>query len=565
MNLHLNSTKSGLTGVLCTVALCCQAALGATIYVDDSASGLDNGSSWEDAYIGLQDALAVAIDGSEIRVAQGTYKPTAGIDRAIAFQLVNGVVLRGGYAGAGAPDPNARNVALYETVLSGDIGTPDDPVDNSIHVVTSNGTDDTTVLEGITISGGNAHGMGTDRYGGGMYNVDSSPTMISCTFIDNTAGYGGGLFNDNSSPKVTDCNFIDNSASNFGGGVENYNGSNPTMTGCVFSGNTAGQRGAGMLNNNSSPKVTNCTFSFNASDVVGGGMYNLANSSPTVANCTFSGNSADYDGCAMYNDQCSPIVTDCTFSDNSGGNTGGGMLNIDCSPTVTNCTFSGNSTSSGGGMYNTNSSPMILHCTFSGNTARFGGGVINITSSPMVTNCTFSGNAAELYGGGMYNYGNSNPNLTNCILWGNTAPDGPQVYDGTGSITTVSYSDVQGAWPGNGNIDADPMFQDPNGLDGIGGTTDDNLRLSYNSPCIDAGDSTGLWQAEIWKDMDGQIRYFDISGVTDTGIGPVAFVDMGTYESSCSGLAGDSNCDGVVNLYDLCILANHWLQSIGPE
>jgi hypothetical protein len=100
-------------------------------YVDADANGAGDGSSWADAFIYLQHALAEAHSyGSpvEIRVAQGIYKPSDGILaipeidwRAVTFQLINGVTIKGGYAGFGEPDPNARDVDAYETILSGDL------------------------------------------------------------------------------------------------------------------------------------------------------------------------------------------------------------------------------------------------------------------------------------------------------------------------------------------------------------------------------------------------------------------------------------------------------------
>ena len=75
----------------------------AQIYVDASATdGADNGSSWEDAYTDLQTALDVAPAGTEIRVASGTYKPTAAPDgstnnRDKAFHFNKDLVLKGSY------------------------------------------------------------------------------------------------------------------------------------------------------------------------------------------------------------------------------------------------------------------------------------------------------------------------------------------------------------------------------------------------------------------------------------------------------------------------------------
>ena len=153
----------------------------ATLHVDDDAPPFGNGTSWALAFRHLQGALAAAIPGDEIRVAAGTYKPDkddAGNvrpgDRTATFQLVNGVLLKGGYAGLANPqDPDDRDLELYEAVLTGDLIGNDWPGfvsydDNSYHVVTARGTDDTTVLDGLTVTAGNASGDTLDslRFGG---------------------------------------------------------------------------------------------------------------------------------------------------------------------------------------------------------------------------------------------------------------------------------------------------------------------------------------------------------------------------------------------------------------
>jgi predicted outer membrane repeat protein len=304
---------------------------------------------------------------------------TAG-DRTATFQLINGVVIKGGYAGFGQPDPDARDIDVYETFLSGDIGILGHNSDNSYHVVTGSGCDETAVLDGFTITAGNANSGYPNDAGGGMRSHSGSPTVINCSFRSNSALWGGGM--------------------------ENFVGSTPT--------------------------IVNCTFSENAATVWEGGGINNNKSSPTVTNCTFSGNSARM---------------------------GGGMNNLEGCPTITNCTFSGNSAElGGGGMNNLNSTPTITNCMFSGNSAQLGGGMWNEQLPVTVTNCVFSGNSAEQTGGGIYNHLRSNSTLTNCILWKNTAPSGSQIHNDGTSSATVTYSDVQGGWPGQGNIDADPCF-----------------------------------------------------------------------------------------------------------
>ncbi|UCG47979.1 MAG: right-handed parallel beta-helix repeat-containing protein, partial [Phycisphaerales bacterium] len=209
----------------------------------------------------------------------------------------------------------------------------------------------------------------------------------------------------------------------------------------------------------------------------------------------------------------SPTMTNCTFSYNNAGQSGGGMDSDSSSPTVTNCTFIDNQAKYGGGMDNyNNSAPTVTNCTFSRNNSSVGGGgVCNSTSSsPKVTNCSFSGNEADSYGGGMYNY-NSNPTVTNCILWGNTAPTGPQIYGGS---PTITYSDIQGGPGGTGNINLDPLFVDASGGD---------LRLSSGSPCIDTGSNDGV-PSGVTTDLDGNPRISDGDG------NGTATVDMGAYE-----------------------------------
>lgn len=483
--------------ILCLVMFSAQASAD-TIYVDDDAPGTNNGSSWINAYTDLQTALANAISNDQIRVAQGTYKPTNGTDRTVSFQLKNNVELYGGYGGFAELNPDGRNVDLYETILSGDIGAIGDNSDNSYHVLyhpSGTNLDPTAILDGFTITAGNAnvHGSTGNSCGGGMYNEASSPTVNKCTFITNDAYWGGGaMYNKNSgSPAVTNCTFTDNYAYQWSGAMYNEASSSPTVTNCTFTNNLSAH-GAAMNNRNSSnAAVTNCTFTNN--------------------------NATSYAG-AIDNYKSASTITDCVFADNTAGFRGGAMFNWESAPAITNCKFTNN---------------------IAENLGR-GGAMENYDrSGPTIINCTFADNIAELRGGGIYNNDNSGATLSNCILWGNSDL---QIDDDDSSLSTVTYSDVQGGFPGTDNINADPLFVDP---------AADKYHLQPDSPCIDTGDNNAV-PAGITTDLNGLARIVD--GDCDS----IATVDMGAYEFDWL-YAGDFDGDCDVDLLDFAILAANWL------
>ena len=445
----------------------------------------------------------------------------------------------------------------------------------------------------------------TAQYGGGMYNYNSSPPMADCNFTGNTADTdGGGIYNDNSSPTVTDCNFTGNTADTDGGGMYNnwcsskvigcnftgntadngggiYNGSVSTtvLTNCIFSGNEATIDGGGIYVFGGEPRLTDCIFSGNSASKgggiyrwnpayltnctfqdntasYGGGMYNYQNYACSLTKCIFSGNEATSDGGGMYNDQSSPTVTDCTFGNNKAANGSGGMRNWISSPTVTSCKFTGNLAQHAGGMFNDNgSSPTVTNCTFGNNKATgIGGGMFNLTNSnPMVTNCTFSGNSAGSGGSGMDNRVSSNPNVTNCIIWGN---EPNEIYNYSAS-PIVTYSDIQGGWTGEGNINDDPCFVDADNPD----PNLWNLRLKPDSPCVDTGNTTALPPDTADLDDDGDTTEpipFDLDGNNRVWNDDV---DMGAYEY----LIPPPPKSSAGNFEYLAIICANWLEGTEPE
>jgi len=113
--------------------------LAKVIYVDDDAPLLGDGQSWETAFRFLQEGLAFAVAGDEIRAAQGVYRP---VSRSGSFKPFAGGMLVGGYAGAGSVNPNTRDFKLYRTILSGDLKEDDTPITDPCELNKAPGRDD---------------------------------------------------------------------------------------------------------------------------------------------------------------------------------------------------------------------------------------------------------------------------------------------------------------------------------------------------------------------------------------------------------------------------------------
>jgi len=311
----LNRMFFVVASLLCALGLASGGAFAGTIwYVKADAGGQNNGTSWEDAFTELQSALAVAESGDEIWVTVGTYLPDYDVnsgqhtlDREVIFQLLSDVGIYGGFNGT-EQRREARNPEAHVTILSGDLLGDDGPDfenndENSYHVTTGSGTHETAILDGFTVTAGNAAGPYPNGNGGGMYNDSGSPTLTRCMFIDNAAyNDGGGMDNVYSNPTLTHCIF-------------------PTITNCTFGGNSAKYEGGGMYNDVSNPMVTNCTFSGNIANDEGGGMCNWGRKL-TVANCILWGDTPNEIG-----GSADPVVT---FCDVQGGWPGKG--NIDTKP-----------------------------------------------------------------------------------------------------------------------------------------------------------------------------------------------------------------------------------------
>lgn len=294
-----------------------------------TTAGTNAGTGTWASPMDLQTALTTGTC-TEVWVAFGVYMP--GIARTDTFNILPGVAVYGGFAGT-ETSLGESDAAANATILSGDIDNNDINTDgnniaetsadiqgeNSYHVVTMDGTLGTpitasTVLDGFTITAGQANGPDVPRYvGGGLYckgansGNECSPTLSNISFTGNSANTGGGMFNDGrgggtSSPVLSNITLSGNSA-NVGGAMSNFGSgagsSSPALSNVTFNGNSANYGGA-MYNwgngGTSSPSLSNVTFSANSAGVEGGAMHNNATdagtSKPTLSNVILWGDTA---------------------------------------------------------------------------------------------------------------------------------------------------------------------------------------------------------------------------------------------------------------------------------
>ena len=257
-------------------------------FVNAAAGGANNGNAWTDAYSDLQSTLGTSTC-TEVWVAAGTYKPTTGTDRFVTFQLKSGVALYGGFGGT-ETQRSQRDWTAHVTILSGGIGLPLTPLDNSMHVVT--GANNAT-LDGFTIMDGNASDpfKPGNYYGGGIYNENSSPTLTNLIIYQNDAlNGGGGLYNKNGSPVLSHVIFQKNRVlglvtTPIGGGLLNTGASSsPVLTDVLFIGNV-GKSGGGVYNENGSLNMTRAAFVDNTGGF--GGDFAFPSGTATITNITF--------------------------------------------------------------------------------------------------------------------------------------------------------------------------------------------------------------------------------------------------------------------------------------
>ena len=427
---------------LSLLALAPPAAAG-TLHVDaDLVTGLNDGSTWADAFqgpLGVQAALAVAVAGDELFVAQGTYLPTDTGSRTVAFALKNGVAIYGSFLGTETSPDERPPFGTAPSVLSGDLAGDDGLAlfgDNSFHVVTTSGTDATAVLDGFEVRGGAATGGGSnqDRGGGILCTGAVGPTVRNCRFVANRCTFGGaaGYVNNGGFPSFTDCSFEDGVGGSFGGAFDIASGGAVLYERCFFRGNTAARAGALEIFSTTGVVVNNCVFTGNTATGSGGGgaIWMGTGGNTRVRNCTIVANSSTVNAVAGLRNQnaANATVVNCIFWDNAGpGGAQDAANQVNAATNVTYSIVEGGFTGTG----NQGADPLLADI--------LNGDLAPTSASPALD----AGNNAEVQAGTTLDFAHA-PRLADVLGVADTGA-------GTAPVVDLGAYEFESVWLGLGN------------------------------------------------------------------------------------------------------------------
>lgn len=553
------------------------ARAGPVVFVSAGLStGANDGTSWSNAFRGRL-GLKAAIDsvpagsGTEVWVAQGVYAPAdvAG-DPQASFEMKSGVALFGGFVG-GETDLLQRDPVVHVTVLTGDLNSNDGVDfafrgDNVRHVVRATSADTTAILDGFIV-----------RSGG---NWNSFPAIN---------GTGAGILIEGGAPQVRGCTFIDCIAGADGAGAALLGGTSARLEACRFELNRGQARGAGVfIDAGSSAIIRTCEFRANRGSR-GVGIYNRAGT-PIIESCLFIENRSDISsvaGAGLFDEQGQPVVRDCDFIRNGTVGGGGGVYLADSQARISQCRFFANvgSFDVGDAAFIQGGSPTFVSCLMRGvgvDTPTLlpnaSGCIVHVNGFGAPTlatfiNCTLAGNARGIFNNpaiaAVLVQPGGDAEFVNCVLWENSSSSGTdeaaQVRVNSDGSASFDYCAVQG-WtgmlPGAATAAFDPLFIDSNGVDGILGTIDDDLRPGAGSLCIDSGSNLALPFGEMLDALQ-QPRFRNDHATPDTGLGVAPIIDRGALEFQPPPCAGDPNDDGVVNFADITFVLGQWGSPFG--
>jgi hypothetical protein len=319
--------------------------------VKANAVGNGSGNNWSNAYPSLQTALAQALANDQIWVAAGVYKPVVPInpasvslsERGVSFVLKPSVAVYGGFAGT-EMTLTARNFDTQISELSGDIDNVTDVYDttisdglthtgiagNSFNIVKGANL---AILDGFTLRGGNANGVGPDQdRGGAVLTAHQALTLNNLIFIGNTANSGGALNSVGNGLIGNNLTFKWNKAY-YGGGM--VTAGNPSLNKAVFIENEGSSGGALYMNYATSLQFKNMVFSRNKANA-GGALHN--SSAVTISNAVFYDNKAKLSGPGIYNMSGNIRLVNATFTDEI-GTVGTSIVVNSGTPRLTNVLF----------------------------------------------------------------------------------------------------------------------------------------------------------------------------------------------------------------------------------
>jgi parallel beta-helix repeat protein len=444
--------------------------LSAQVFVKHDADGDNDGSSWQDAYTHLEDALA-SNPMDAIWVASGTYTPSmiGSTPDSTWFSITSDVIMYGGFTGTESFSWE-RNPLANPTILSADLNGDDPPgdlvtnrTDNSIHVLLMDSTiTNACVIDGFVIASG--HAMDNppggepdnwDYYQGAGLLSFGAPTIRNCIFRDHYAYADCALtfYGEHASGIIIDsCTFSNNKGQYLGGAVGGAYVSGFLITNSQFINNSIGNnvnnRSAGALFlGDANGSIVNCYFSQNTAPFGGAIEVSMAgedNFSLLIDQCIFEDNEATLSGGAIIAAGFNPdylleiAITNSVFTNNQGGNIvtnngGGGAVEIQnyATATIEESSFSGNSAYVGGAInFLAGGQGTVSNCVFENNTALLGGAIdINSISnlglraaSATIEESVFRDNTAGDSGGAILGFLQGSATIRECDFFNNEAP-----------------------------------------------------------------------------------------------------------------------------------------------
>lgn len=434
----------------------CSLQLNSQTYVNESATGMGDGTSWTNAFTDLNDAINSG--ATEVWIAKGTYMPDSGLkDTLSTFFISKPIKLFGGFAGTETAIEQ-RNLAANRTILSGDLEGDDlledllsNRVDNVNHILFIDSLlTEAVVIDGIDLTGGSTNGVTNNepetQWRGGAIFSYSSMEVRNTRIYGNFARSGAGIYispaaRGGDASKFLNVEFNNNRVSSQGAGLFLSGVKNVEIKNCSFVDNST-VRGAFYPLDCDNILLEDCTFERNRNvqdDVSGGAVFSFASSNLSFKNCSFKENSA-YSGGAVYANSreiaagiTNATFEDCTFEDNEAIDFGGGALyNWQGAFNIDNCTFKNQtSANSGASMFsNTSKEVNIRNSTFEGGMCNFGGAHSCYGEGAKYTliNNTYKEGTVATSGGGIIVGFLAKVNATDCTFENNSANFGGAVY-----------------------------------------------------------------------------------------------------------------------------------------